>query len=765
MHFESKSQKLPLSTRQYFDKSKLFNSPDKKSPSASLQDFNKLGKFARGTSTSPRYRSPTHSRLNLESSDCAVLCPTCEKRSGESTYQTFHESPPKIRPSHHNIVCEDCSEGSYSKVLKVVCLNEGEQLIEGTQKIKIIESVGSVSESNRFPVLGCGKNVQVHYQEVFPPPKQELTSLFAENNRNESAFRYQAKEEERKRVAIRRAEYANRIKGVSKTIVTTINSDTDKISRSEGKSIGVKHGEVKYEVDSEDSRDYLKSGEVQRYEIKTGREASVEKNGKKKQQSKSPAKAVTAKVAREEKDEEKKYDLKDSIEYTKLSVKHKILAKLAGKDFKQYIDSVPAEHYDAEANRPTKPDLPADIQSLSDCNISRGLSRCSLVEPEQVPDLNKSEVNYTEDDSLRVEIQSSPSASSKNFIILKGSDPSSAVGSGEGHVGVNQDRASGCEDPCENPENSSQYEIIDDVPVLEYEEQIENIEENKNENEAEKENENKNEIEKEKENVNEKEIEKENENENENDIEKEKEFNSPELIDTHKEEEIVRFVEDEYAPEDELSRESVHQSSPEHAPAGEIDPASSYSHSPEEAKAHLEESEAKSFARSSECDSVNDDTALKHKFDDLSKISFEECEEEVTPNPHSLDHSDENLYKTMSSEPAEYPTRAEYQENSDKLQKITELDEEFQDTPRGGKDSRYKLEVQAQEGQEIRAKTLRLNAPSEEQRKTEAVIDSEKVNMMFMLLTDDKVIKGLRLLGGFADYLEIHGKDILDWKH
>jgi hypothetical protein len=40
----------------------------------------------------------------------------------------------------------------------------------------------------------------------------------------------------------------------------------------------------------------------------------------------------------------------------------------------------------------------------------------------------------------------------------------------------------------------------------------------------------------------------------------------------------------------------------------------------------------------------------------------------------------------------------------------------------------------------------------------------ERINHLFFILADPQVIKGLKLLGGFADYLEKNGKDVLDWK-
>ena len=56
------------------------------------------------------------------------------------------------------------------------------------------------------------------------------------------------------------------------------------------------------------------------------------------------------------------------------------------------------------------------------------------------------------------------------------------------------------------------------------------------------------------------------------------------------------------------------------------------------------------------------------------------------------------------------------------------------------------------------------NANKKDQIKPQLPLEYDKINILFTLLADDKVLKGLRLLGGFADYLETSGKDILDFK-
>jgi len=58
----------------------------------------------------------------------------------------------------------------------------------------------------------------------------------------------------------------------------------------------------------------------------------------------------------------------------------------------------------------------------------------------------------------------------------------------------------------------------------------------------------------------------------------------------------------------------------------------------------------------------------------------------------------------------------------------------------------------------------KVNKDSEKVKDYEERITPEQFNKLFFVLADPKVIKGLRLLGGFADYLEKNGKEVLDWK-
>ena len=291
-------------------------------------------------SKSPRYRSPTHSKL-VQDSNSRLPCRTCERRSTDSNLQTFHESPPRVRPSHHNIVCSSCSAGSYSKILKVVCLNSPRESKSETTRVKITENFKDVPSPGQFPMLGSGQSgqtYQVHYEEVLLPPKTELTSLVPETSK-ENWLRYQLKEEERKRVVIRRAEYANRMKGLSKTVVATF-ALGEKTRPEEGLASGQDLG-----VEEQEGQEELKSHP----EGKTGSGPGSKAGGKEQTRPSKPPKKVDNKRSQErgrsldlgaQREPVNKYfqkirdeSLKRNLEQSKVSVKHKILARLAEKDF------------------------------------------------------------------------------------------------------------------------------------------------------------------------------------------------------------------------------------------------------------------------------------------------------------------------------------------------------------------------------------------------------------------------------------------------
>lgn len=285
-------------------------------------------------SRSPRYRSPIQCRMASEYTG-KVVCPTCEKRLGTGVSQTFHLSPPKVRPSHHNVVCDECSQGSYSKILKVICLNEPQSCSSETKKIKITEYCPENSSTNSFSLYGSGQTFQVLHEEVLLPPKPELTSLAPNPSKENHMFRFQLKEEERKRVAIRRAEYANRMKGLTKTIITTYvpGEEPKRIIRQsslDSEALNKKQEKPKKskKIEKEEKNEEKRGKSVERGRV---RERLVEEKSEKNNKSRE----TRMKYLQQIRDE----SLKRNLEQSKVSVKHKILAKLAEKDFAHLLEN------------------------------------------------------------------------------------------------------------------------------------------------------------------------------------------------------------------------------------------------------------------------------------------------------------------------------------------------------------------------------------------------------------------------------------------
>ncbi|CAG9318158.1 unnamed protein product [Blepharisma stoltei] len=202
-------------------------------------------------SMSPNYMSPTVSTLGIEfSEDYFFGCSVCGTKAIETSIEgSFHESPPKIRPSNKFDTAENCTENSnsYSKLVKVVKRNSiGDKNEVAEIKKKIIETNSKPEEwdsdvDRSFKIIeedpanedGVVIN-EIHYKEVYPAPKTELTALnYKEAKSVQESFYYNpaaienVKEEERKRVVIRRAEYSNRTKGVCKSMVATISNADD----------------------------------------------------------------------------------------------------------------------------------------------------------------------------------------------------------------------------------------------------------------------------------------------------------------------------------------------------------------------------------------------------------------------------------------------------------------------------------------------------------------------------------------------------------
>ncbi|OMJ67569.1 hypothetical protein SteCoe_35223 [Stentor coeruleus] len=699
MSFESKTQKISTPSKSSGNKARSFQFPNRNIyHTQSMHDFEKLTKDMKETSMSPRYRSPTHSQLNFESSDSAVLCPTCEKRTNDTEMQTYHESPPKVRPSHHNVVCEDCSDGSFSKVLKVIYLNEGDQQAKKSEKIKYIESVGNLNENNKFPVFGSGKSVQVHYQEIFPPPKQELTSLIPECKRENGTLPYTLKEEERKRVAIRRAEYANRIKGVAKTIITTINSDSDRAMRTQGNGF-YKDEEIFEENEENFYHTFTKTSE-----------SIIQRPGHKKKKS------------CEIFEEPKKDYFKCSSDSSKTSVKHKILAKLAGKNFNKFLDE---EEYfknddEYEESRPKKPDLPLSGGISSDSNRSEESCReipksphnTAIEEGKNDKDSFEDEENLFDQFSGRnggVDVEGNNENIEGDNKMLKDIDDEGLekikgfyVGKCLGNEHQNFDMEKSLGNKHQNFDNEKGFE-----------------------------------------------------NEHQSFDKELSHYNSP-----------LRTQNLDEFGESSSDKKNLYENL---VPSAETK-LSPYSKIPHEV---LEENEK--LIENSDFPSKNTNTQIyqKENPESLLKSSNE------SPNKNPNNPAQENFNPISNTiPPSNHPklvTSSISESNTIQNHNKPEL-EISQNNPiiKDSKENPLKPNIN-QKDHQLKSNLTREtnethNKPSQESEenlkhsKSTNPLDPEKINMLFVMLTDPQVVKGLKILGGFADYLEKNGKDIFDWK-
>lgn len=185
-------------------------------------------------SLSPRYLSPivSHSGGPFEE-EFVMGCSVCGTRAIEDAAWTHHGSPPRIRPSHRPELASVDGEnsGAYARILNWKA-NSGRTLplseSISTHEVRLFE--GKLpAQSSPFPCSDPPSSDALFQttlvKEVFPTPSVPLTPLnYQESSlikdsvfHNSLAERY-VKDEERMRVAVRRAEYANRVKGFTRVV-------------------------------------------------------------------------------------------------------------------------------------------------------------------------------------------------------------------------------------------------------------------------------------------------------------------------------------------------------------------------------------------------------------------------------------------------------------------------------------------------------------------------------------------------------------------
>ena len=189
----------------------------------------------RATSLSPRYLSPiaSGSKRALEE-EFVMGCSVCGTKAIEGVAWTHHGSPPRLRPSNRPELVDMDQEnsGAYSEILSCRLHRAYSYLSEAVnmKELRLLEGKLD-AENSPFAVQvetnGAGAQTTV-VKEVFPAPTVPLTPLNYEESsllkdsffHNSVAQKY-VKEEERQRVAIRRAEYSNRVKGFTRIVETT----------------------------------------------------------------------------------------------------------------------------------------------------------------------------------------------------------------------------------------------------------------------------------------------------------------------------------------------------------------------------------------------------------------------------------------------------------------------------------------------------------------------------------------------------------------
>lgn len=210
-----------------------FHSPAKAS-ARSLSRNSQESPRRRLHSLSPRYLSPIVSQAGGPFEEEFVMgCSVCGTKAIEDAAWTYHRSPPKIRPSHQPELASVDGEnsGAYARILSWKA-NSGKTLplseSISTHEVRLLE--GKLpAQSSPFPCSdppSSGALLQTTLvKEVFPTPSVPLTPLnYLESGlikdsvfHNSLAERY-VKDEERIRVAVRRAEYANRVKGFTRVV-------------------------------------------------------------------------------------------------------------------------------------------------------------------------------------------------------------------------------------------------------------------------------------------------------------------------------------------------------------------------------------------------------------------------------------------------------------------------------------------------------------------------------------------------------------------
>ena len=196
-------------------------------------------------SLSPRYQSPTISSSRIhDRSESPIGCSVCGPHSLPVVKDTVPDSPPRILPHNKPVISHSSlpDSAAFARIVKTEVRDAGGESVDSmmSDALKIVDwKVLETTEKQDMPAMRmaefnlsqCESATRIQttvLEEVCPAPPLALTPInFQEARAVKSSLLYNqtakqfVREEERKRVSIRRAEYANRTKGFVRTVQCT----------------------------------------------------------------------------------------------------------------------------------------------------------------------------------------------------------------------------------------------------------------------------------------------------------------------------------------------------------------------------------------------------------------------------------------------------------------------------------------------------------------------------------------------------------------
>lgn len=196
-------------------------------------------------SLSPRYQSPTVSSSHIiDRADSPIGCSVCGTNSVPVSKLTVPDSPPRILPHNKPIISHSSlpDSAAFARIVRTDVKDSGGESVDSVMSdaLKIMDwKILETTEKQEMPKIKlaefnlsqCQSSAQIQttlLEEVCPAPPLALTPMNFQESKavkssllhNEAAQQF-VREEERKRVSIRRAEYANRTKGFVRTVQCT----------------------------------------------------------------------------------------------------------------------------------------------------------------------------------------------------------------------------------------------------------------------------------------------------------------------------------------------------------------------------------------------------------------------------------------------------------------------------------------------------------------------------------------------------------------